>query len=175
MDYWGITNMDVVYGNLDHFIPDSELEKYDVWTDDVKDGKPVVNGVFSLWKNIDEINNLCYQIPDWREKLTCDPCPKCMGVQDQIHHLYGTDEIDMVPIVQNLPKTGDFERVGCPPHYPLHTYDRLEQHIPEPKLRVFPDGSLYELYKDFAKPELEFGREVMYFHFSYTKKWPSIA
>ena len=91
-----------------------------------------------------------------------------MGTGDQ-HHLYGTDEIDMVPVVQFLSK------VGHPPHFPLHTYDRLEQHVPQPKLKEFPDGSLYELYRDFARPELEFGREVMYYHFNYTKKWPSIA
>lgn len=175
MDYWGITNMDVVYGNLSTFLPDEELQKYDIWTDDVKNEKPVVNGVFSLWKNIDEVNNLCYKIPNWREKLTTSACPKCSGTGDG-HHLFGTDEIDMVPIVQWYPDKGDQHKVGCPKHYPMHSYDRLIQHYPVANLKRFEDNSLWERFVDMAPTSVLFGaREIPYFHFSYTKQWPIIA
>lgn len=174
VDYWGITNMDIVYGNLSKFLPDKELEMHDIWTDDVKDGKPVVNGIFSLWENKDKVNNLCYEVPNWKEKLTCNPCSKCMGTGES-HHLYGTDEIDMVPIVQkyNYINVAGYNSVGCPEYYPMHSYDRLEQHRPEPKLELKDDGSLWEKFNDVITGQV-LAKEIAYFHFSYTKKWPKL-
>lgn len=176
VDYWGVTNMDIVYGNLSKFLPDTELIKYDVWTDDVGADGGRVNGIFSLWKNNDYINNLCSQIPNWVEKLQQQPCPKCMGTGDH-HTLYGTDEIDMVPIMQELEEKGQV-RYGYPTYFPFHSYDRLHQHIPKPNLRLYEDGSLYELIKDEIYPDGlgmfdgYTGKEIMYFHFIRTKEWP---
>lgn len=176
VDYWGITNMDIVYGNLSKFLPDSELIKCDVWTDDVGPEGGRVNGIFSLWRNSKWVNNLCMEIPGWEQKLTMPPCPKCMGTGDQ-HTLAGTDEIDMVPIMQDLAKQGAIE-YGYPPHYPFHSYDRLPQHMPIPNLKLFSDGSLYEIVKDQIYPDGlgmfdgGTGKEIMYFHFIRTKTWP---
>lgn len=171
-DYWGITNMDIVYGNLSKFLSDQELMKYDIWTDDVKNGKGVVNGIFSLWKNHHHVNTLCYRIPSWGAKIAQDPCPKCAG-SGLHHHLYGTDEIDMVPILQKLADEGAI-KYGHPQYYPLHSYDRLEQHVPDIKLEIKDDGSLWERFRD-TDPHGDSdraGREIAYFHFIRSKEWP---
>lgn len=171
MDYWGITNLDIVYGNLSNFIPDEEISKYQIWTDDVGPGGGIVNGIFSLWKNTPQVNNLCYKIENWRAKIGQNPCPSCVGTGDS-HTLFGTDEIEMVPIVQNEPNLyGDGDFCGHPKHYPLHSYDRLEQHRPEPKLELKEDGSLWEKFNDTVTGYVA-AKEIAYFHFSYTKKWP---
>lgn len=170
-DYWGIMNIDVVVGRLDHFIPDEELMKWDVWTDDPKS----LNGVFSLFKNTPLANRLCLEIPHWREKLTLEPCPRCLG-EDGAHMLAGTDEYDMTEILKR-PDILEKVRYGHPQYYPIHSYDRLESQVPNVKLSMKEDESLWELQEDVAPPDWEhahkyFGREVGYYHFIVTKKWP---
>ena len=162
-DYWGITNWDVVYGRLDHFISDGELSKYDIWSDDVN----AINGVFSLYKNTEYINKLFMEIPIWK-------------VAFENHHLYGLDERDMTTLVRKVSTNGRIA-FGYPKYHPLHSYDRLEQHVPDIKLQLTDEGSLFELYYDMARPTNDplfttglRGREIMYFHFSKTKTWPKL-
>jgi LmbE family N-acetylglucosaminyl deacetylase len=64
-DYWGHMDFDCVFGNMDKFIPDSELMNYDVWSTH----DSYVCGCFSLLKNTDEVKNLFLQAPDWKENL----------------------------------------------------------------------------------------------------------
>lgn len=156
-DYWGITNWDIVYGNLSKFLPDSELEKYHIWTDDVN----TINGIFCLFQNSDGINHLFEYVKDWQIKF-------------KNHQLYGTDEIDMTEVIRNVQGI----KIGYPPHYALHSHDRLEQHISGVKLEM-KDGTLYELFKDIAPPNWIhkrpfIGKEIMYFHFLKTKQWPTL-
>lgn len=166
-DYWGIANIDMVFGNLSKFLPDSELEKYDVWTDDPKS----FNGIFSLFRNGYTANGLFKRVKHWDSKLEIAPCPKCTGTGGN-HTLWGTDEYDMTEVlrVANI-------KIGRPKYYPLHSHDRLEQHVPEVKLELKEDGSLYELFKDINGPQWihahpYIGHEIPYFHFLKTKKWP---
>lgn len=171
-DYWGITNLDVVYGRLDHFIPDDILSKIDVMTDETGS----FNGVFSLLRNREDINNLFKEIPHWREKFTLPPCPRCIGAEGE-HMLAGTDEYDMSALLET--KT-DKLRYIRPEYYAMHSHDRLEQHRPEPKLEIQKDGSLWELFEDVGHPEWTharpfMGREIGYFHFPRLKRWPNIT
>ena len=161
-DYWGHTNWDIVYGRLDKFLPDSELEKWDVWTDNVNS----INGIFTLYRNREDINNLFKEIPDWETILIR-------------HRLFGTDEYHMTEVMKKAELEGKV-KYGHPQHYALHSYDRLEQHVPDVKLRMLEDGSLYELFKDTAPPNWLHatpfpGREIAYFHFIRTKKWPKMS
>jgi len=74
-------------------------------------------------------------------------------------------------------------RFGHPPYFGYHSYDRLAHHTPTPNLEMLEDGALIERFDDpmmsalnvqghvlFRTPH--FGREIMYFHFINTKKWP---
>lgn len=174
-DYWGIANIDIVFGRLDHFLPDSELEKWDVWTDDVN----VFNGIFSLLKNTKEVNELCLEIPLWKEKIAQGPCNKCLGLPGETSHsLAGTDEYDMTEVLKR-PDILEKVKYGYPLYHFMHSYDRLEQHVPEVKLEIQPDGSLWELFTDTAAPDWihthsHAAREIAYFHFIRTKAWPNI-
>lgn len=158
-DFWGITNWDIVYGRLSHFIPDELLNNCDIFTDDVA----TINGIFSLYKNTEKVNNLFKEIPLWENLFT-------------IHELFGTDEYHMTEVVRKASKE---ERIVTlfPQYYFLHSHDRLENHIPKVKLETKEDNSLWELYADMGTPDWIharpfIGREIAYFHFIRTKRWP---
>lgn len=170
-DFWGITNMDVVYGRLSEFVPDAVLERCDVFSDDVN----TVNGVFSLWRNTPLVNNLFKRIDGWRDILFQTDCKGCVSGGKEEHHLYGSDEYHMT----NVLKEADDIRYMYPKQFPMLSHDRLEQHSPKPKLVVSEEnGSLWELFADtlgdtgyeHARPVI--GKEIIYFHFSRTKTWP---
>lgn len=160
-DFWGITNWDVVYGRLDHYLPDSLLNILDVFTDDVG----AVNGVFSLFRNIPVVNNLFKDIPDIEMLLT-------------EHELFGIDEYNLIEPIKQAAKEQRIVYIH-PEYYHFHSYDRLAHHVPIPKLEIQEDGSLWEQFIDVDPPKgyINFpkgyiAREIMYFHFNYTKKWP---
>lgn len=155
-DFWGITNWDVVYGNLSKFFPDSVINKSDIFSDDVN----TINGVFSLYRNVPEVNELFKQLPDWEA-----------GFKGS--EIYGLDEYGMTRIANKV-------RFVTPSFYPLHSHDRLQPHVPDVMLSIKNDGSLWELLKDVAPPNWIharpfIGREIPLFHFQRTKSWPNTA
>lgn len=151
--YWGHTNWDMVYGRLDHFIPDEKLAECDIWSDDVD----AINGIFCFYANNERVNNLFRRVPDWQHCFTThEPC--------------AFDEHRMTLAVREMRGEICF---GCPRYFPFHSYDRLPQHRPTPQLYMEPDGALIERYEDpLAQPKRHYGREIMAFHFSRTKRWP---
>jgi hypothetical protein len=160
-DFWGFTNWDVVFGRLDHFVPDSLLENSDIVSDDVN----AINGIFTLMRNNDAINNLFREVPGWREQFQCEE-PQAF------------DEIQFTIAVRKAAAEGRV-RFTYPPYFGYHSYDRLPQHFPEPNLYFEPDGSLIERFEDpnadmnrFLNPKGCFGHEINLFHFSRTKRWP---
>ena len=64
-DYWGHCDLDVVFGDVAHFLPDSELSRVDVYSSH----NEYVCGCFSLYKNVTAVNYLFMRHPDWREFL----------------------------------------------------------------------------------------------------------
>lgn len=167
-DFWGITNMDVVYGRLSEFFPDEMLEVSQVFSDDVQ----AVNGVFCLFRNVPDVNNLFGLMENWQNIILQHPCRGCST--EGKHGLFGSDEYMMTDLLKQL---GERVAFNYPKYYPMLSHDRLEQHVPDPKLEVKEDGSLWELFKDVKGPDWEharpfIGREIPYFHFQRTKRWP---
>lgn len=168
-DFWGMMGgPDIVFGRLDHFVPDYLLKSCDIFSDDVF----TINGCFTLVGNTDYNNNLFRKIAGWQDAFEAKDCPKCTGTGPD-HILAGTDEYGLTEVMKNEPKLRYFYQE----FYPMLSHDRLEQHVPVPQLEVKPDGSLWELFKDTASPEWihkrpVLGKEIPYFHFSNTKKWP---
>lgn len=159
VDYWGITNWDVVYGRLDHFIGDDSLRQCDIFSDELQ----TINGVFSLYRNTRKINYLFKKLPYWKKYFEAE-------------QIIGTDEIGMTNVVQREVQKGKI-RFMCPKYYPMHGHDRLEIHTPKIKLEIKVDNSLWELIADVNPPQWAhrrpfFGREIPYFHFNVTKKYP---
>ena len=146
-DYWGHTNWDCVYGRLSHFLPDSELIKAKIWADESNE----VNGTFSMYRNKVEINTLYQEVNGWQKAFT-------------EHKLFGFDETTFSK------HAVEHEYVTTPKNYPFLSYDRFPQHIPSPRLE-YKDRRLYELFEDTVTGRT-IGKEIFFFHFSYTKKWP---
>src|SRR5678815_4914982 len=131
-DYWSAANWDMVYGRLDHFLPDSELEQYEIWSDD----NHHINSIFCFYRNVDRMNLLYRAVPGWQQ------CFRYLG-----HPLVGFDEVYFDTLVRDLADAGQLA-FGHPPYFALHSYDRLIQHKPEPNLAMMPDGALIECFED---------------------------
>lgn len=64
-DYWGHTDFDCLYGDVNKFMPDEELIKYDIWSNH----HSYVDGPWSLYRNCDKINNLFKDCSIWKDIL----------------------------------------------------------------------------------------------------------
>jgi hypothetical protein len=166
-DFWGMmAGPDILFGRLDHFLPDSYLKDCDIFTDDPK----FIDGCFTLFRNKIGINKLYEQIPNWKEAFTSKACRGCLfsdGTQKFPHTLAGTDEYGLTEVM----KTSKL-RYKHPKWFPLHGHDRLANH----EIELKEDGSLWELNKDtppnWTNAIPVFGREILFYHFMLGKKWP---
>ena len=69
-DWWGITDLDCVYGEVDKWGTDEFLDRLDVWSNH----NNYVCGCWTLFRNTGRVNNFFKEIPDW-EKFMFDPTP----------------------------------------------------------------------------------------------------
>ncbi len=61
-DYWGHTDFDCVYGNVEKFIPDSFLKNVDIYGNHYD----YISGPWSLYRNCKEVNNAFKLHPRWK-------------------------------------------------------------------------------------------------------------
>ena len=94
--------------------------------------------------------------------------------------LFGFDELYFDVLIRSMAEAGAV-KFAHPPYFALHSYDRLVQHQPVPNLARASDGALIECFDDAYAAIQQyppwrgmFGREIMYFHFSRTKRWPTL-
>lgn len=64
-DFWGHCDFDMVFGDVEKWFTDEELEKLDVWSNH----HSYVNGCFSLYRNSKEVNELFTKSPFWKSIL----------------------------------------------------------------------------------------------------------
>lgn len=64
-EFWSYGDIDVCYGDLRQFLNDTNLKQYDVLTTQ----NYHVAGHCTVIRNRDYYNNLCFFIPNWKEKL----------------------------------------------------------------------------------------------------------
>lgn len=64
--YWGHTDLDMVYGRVGHFLPDELLVGYDIFSNH----DTYVSGPWSLYRNVQLVNELFLQVPYWQDYLT---------------------------------------------------------------------------------------------------------
>lgn len=60
-EYWGHTDFDCVYGNVEKFEP----EGYEIWSNH----NTYVCGPWTIYRNIPKINNLFLECPNWKENI----------------------------------------------------------------------------------------------------------
>lgn len=68
-EWYGHTDFDCVYGDIGKWITDDFLKNLDVHSNH----HSYVNGCWSLYRNIPEVNNLFKQFPYWQEKMMDEP------------------------------------------------------------------------------------------------------
>ncbi len=64
-DYWLTIDFDVVWGNVNKFIPDEELVNLDLFSSH----DSYVCGFFNLYRNSRDMNNMFTNYPNWKEKM----------------------------------------------------------------------------------------------------------
>jgi hypothetical protein len=65
-DFWGFGDIDLVLGNVRSFYTDDLLKKFDVFSTH----NDRLSGHLSLIRNNDKYIHLCFQITDWKNKLS---------------------------------------------------------------------------------------------------------
>lgn len=67
-DFWGICDMDIIWGDIRAFITDDLLTKYDI----ISSRKHAISGHFNLFRNSSKLNNLYKLVPNYRELFEKD-------------------------------------------------------------------------------------------------------
>jgi len=62
-DFWGYTDLDIVYGRLDKYVTDELLNAVDVFSNDENE----MCGPFSLLRNCSKVNNLFKDKANWKQ------------------------------------------------------------------------------------------------------------
>lgn len=64
-DFWGITDLDCVYGKVDNFITDKQLEELDIHSNHYN----YICGPWTLFRNIQKVNELFKLVPNWEQLM----------------------------------------------------------------------------------------------------------
>jgi hypothetical protein len=67
-NFWGHTDFDMVYGDVEKFFPDSFLENLDIHSNH----STYICGPWTMYRNIERVNNLFMECPNWKEYMS-DP------------------------------------------------------------------------------------------------------
>lgn len=71
-DYWGYTDIDIIYGDIGHFLPDELIAKFDI----ISPSTELIPGHFSLFRNTDQLNRLFELSSNWKQ-IFSDPRSYC--------------------------------------------------------------------------------------------------
>jgi len=80
-DFWGHSDLDVVYGDIRHFVPDDLLRHHDV----ISVRREWISGPFSLYRNVSEVNQLFREEPAHRSIMQSET----YGNFDESGHQWG--------------------------------------------------------------------------------------
>lgn len=67
-DFWGFGDVDVIWGKINNFYTDDLLNKFDVFSTH----NDRLSGHLSIFRNNEKYTNLCFEIKNWKTKLTDD-------------------------------------------------------------------------------------------------------
>lgn len=81
-DFWGQSDIDIIYGDIRSFVPDDLLEQYDY----INVRHDFVTGFFSLFRNNETMNTLFKRSCDY-EKVFSSPLHYCFDECNNVHNL----------------------------------------------------------------------------------------
>lgn len=147
-DFWGYTDMDMVYGDICHFIKEEMLVSYD---------RILGLGHFSLFRNTPKINSMYKSVeqPSYRQVFTF-PCGCAFdeywglsrymdkNMHDKFYQAYPFDDVDCMK-------------------YPFHAQMRRHEDVGKRNfIYAYENGKLYRIYEYQGKLCKD---ETMYVHF----------
>ena len=142
-DFWGICDMDIVWGDIRKFITGDILDEYDI----ISSRKENISGHFNLFRNTQKINSLYKQLPNYK-------------VLFDVPEFKWTDEVVLSNFIKNDPA---FKALGLRVYWPKILCNEengrdshQEYHLDK---WLWKEGKMLELKN--GKPI----NEVMYLHF----------
>lgn len=147
-DFWGHFNLDCVYGNLSHWLPDTFLNNIDIYGND----PGAVCGPFTLYRNCPKVNNLFQQSSTWHADFTT---PKFLG----------WDEIEFTQVVNRAALSGqiNFASGFLQAHDHMTEAHQNLANSSNPPVHRTPGGDLIDNVTH---------QEIMMYHFNQTRRWP---
>lgn len=109
-NFWGYCELDVAFGNLNHFITHKLLHEYDV----ISDGEKVSSNL-ALFRNLHDINRLYRRIPSWERIVTSN-------------ELQFADEPGISKVIYDL-KVKSYYKYW-------HAHDWMKRHLSKPNIKL---------------------------------------
>lgn len=150
-DYWGHCDTDMIFGNIRHFLTDELLENYD---------RVLMNGMLTLYRNNDAVNNIFRQSPFCKQALSNAPIMKF----DEGGYT-GTSIFWLTHLPDRIIRGFEFfsdpkaRKKSFTPRFPEDVGSKLVSYDVESK-----DG--WHLYKHFVQNGILEERELLYVHFN---------
>lgn len=142
-DFWGICDMDIVWGDIREFITQDILNEYDI----ISSRKENISGHFNLFRNTDQINSLYKQLPNYKMLF-------------EVPEFKWTDEVVLSNFIKN---DSAFKKLGIKVYWPKILCN--QENGRDSHQEYYLDKWLW---KDGKMLKLKNGKpvsEVMYLHF----------
>jgi len=149
-EFWGHCDLDIIWGDIKNFIDDDILKNNDV----ISSRKDRISGHFSLFRNIDPINNAYKFHPMWKDAVTKQ-------------NSYYFDEVGMTEVYKNYWNHDFKPRIYWPEF--LFNYKSVQGENPA-KIPYSLRKWFWENGKVFETESPDTINEVMYFNFMHWKK-----
>lgn len=86
-DFWGICDMDIIWGDIRKFMSDEVLNNFDI----ISSRKEAISGHFNLFRNNSKLNMLYKQLPDYKQLF-------------EVPEFKWTDEVVLTEFIKNSKK-----------------------------------------------------------------------
>ncbi len=139
-DFWGICDMDIVWGDIRKFITNDILNEYDI----ISSRKENISGHFNLFRNTQKINSLYKQLPNYK-------------ILFEVPEFKWTDEMVLSNFIKNDPA---FKDLGLRVYWPNILCN--EENSRDSHQEYYLDRWLWKKGKMLNTKSSE---EVMYLHF----------
>jgi hypothetical protein len=145
-DYWAYSDLDIIWGNIRHFVTDSLLQEYDI----VSSRTDRLSGHFTLFRNTVPINRTFELIPDVRHAMAN---PRHMHLEEPELTRHLRDRVRSAPL-----------------HSPPRVYWREDLTTSAAYQRALGDGDADRLWWRNGRTFGADGKELMYVHFHKLKQ-----
>ncbi len=155
-DFWGHCDIDIIWGQIDSFVTNDLLEKYDMISSRVNR----VSGHFCLYKNIEKIKKMFFAMPVSLKLL------QNKNVCERL------DEVHFTEYIHKLITPNILQRFIIKKMRPLNVFwDKVLTTSGKSQRRLIRENSSFKWKQGRVYDDT--GKEMMYIHFHILKKMPT--